>query len=145
MHIFYKFEKYCKLENHFKIMKRVIPLILIFISFNLSSCEKVYRDEIFNDQYIVIYGEWRHFETAGGVISTEPYTVKFTPIGKFSYNKGKTGIVTIKKQNENALIMDFNSLFPEVSEAYIGFHGDDTMSIADIGNVMPYRLFVRIK
>jgi hypothetical protein len=129
-------------------MKNVSFLVCVFLSFLFSSCKEVYRDEIFNDQYKVIYGEWRHLETtggwSGGIISKEDYTIKFTPIGKFSYNNGKTGIITIKKQNENALLIDFNSLFPKASEAYIAFHGDDTMSIADTGADMSYRLFARI-
>jgi hypothetical protein len=129
-------------------MKKVTVLAFISLLYILSSCIEVYRDEIFNDQYKVIYGEWRHLQTtggwSGGIISTEDYTIKFTPIGKFSYNNGKTGIITIKKQNENALLIDFNSLFPKASEAYISFHGDDTMSIADTGADMSYRLFARI-
>jgi len=130
-------------------MKKIpVCVIITLISFFVSSCEEVYRDEIFNNQYNIIYGEWRHFETtgglSGGVISKENYTIKFTPIGKFSYNNGKTGLITIREQNENRLLIDFNSLFPDVSVAIIAFHGDDTMSIADTGADMSYRLFARI-
>jgi len=74
----------------------------------------------------------------------DDYTIKFIPIGKFSYNNGKTGIITIRRQDENALLLDFNSLFPNASEEYITFHGDDTMNIADKGADMYDRLFVRI-
>jgi hypothetical protein len=127
-------------------IKRVfLAMICMFCLF--TSCKEVYRDEIFNNQYIVIYGEWKHLGISGsrsGMISSDNYTLKFTPIGKFSYNNGKTGIITIKIQNENALLLDFNSLFPKASEAYIYFHGDDTMSIADTGTDMSSRLFVRI-
>lgn len=139
--------KYTTGLNHKK-MKKYISLLLIFTACLFTSCEKVYRDEIFNNKYKIIYGEWRHFETtggwSGGIISKEDYTIKFTPVGKFSYNNGKMGIITIKEQNENRLLIDFNSLFPNLSLAVIGFHGDDTMSIADTGADMSYRLFVRL-
>lgn len=129
-------------------MKKLTLLIVIVLPLFFTSCKKVYRDEIFNGQYIIIYGEWRHIETSGGwtggIMSKEEYMVKFTPIGKFSYNNGKPGIITIKEQNENNLLIDFNSLFPKVSIAYIAFHGNDTMSISDSGADMSYRLFARI-
>lgn len=129
-------------------MKKYALLIILISVFFLTTCKKVYRDEIFNNQYNIIYGEWRHFETtggfSGGVISREDYTIKFTPIGKFSYNNGKTGIITIREQNENRLLIDFNSLFPKTAVEVIAFHGDDTISIGDIGADMSYRLFVRL-
>jgi hypothetical protein len=129
-------------------MKKLIAVIIIIISLFFTSCKKVYRDEIFIDQYTIIYGEWRHFETYSGqdsgIISKEEYTIKFTPFGKFSYNNGKTGILTIKQQNENRLLLDFNSLFPKLSVALIAFRGDDTMSIEDTGENASYRWFVRM-
>lgn len=121
----------------------ILSAITIF-----CSCKKVYRDEIFNGQYDIIYGNWAHIETTtglnGNIINQDQFTLLFTPIGKFSYNKGKTGIIYIKRQDENALILDFNSLFPGVSRAYIRFKGDDTLSIDDIGTNPLYRSFVRI-
>jgi hypothetical protein len=129
-------------------MKKYTLLIILFSAFFLTNCKKVYRDEIFNNQYNIIYGEWRHFKTTGGlnggIISRENYMIKFTPIGKFSYNDGKTGIITIREQNENRLLIDFNSLYPKASVAVIAFHGDDTMSVGDTGADMSYRLFVRL-
>jgi hypothetical protein len=80
----------------------------------------------------------------GDILNRVPFTILFTPIGKFSYNKGKTGIIYIKQQDENALILDFNSLFPDVSRAYIRFMGNDTMSIDDTGTNPSNRLFIRI-
>ena len=122
---------------------------ILFMSIIFISCKKVYRDEIFNGQYDIIYGNWQHISTASGVngtiINQDPFTILFTPIGKFSFNNGKTGIIYIKQQDENALILDFNSLFPDVSRAYIRFKGNDTISIDDTGTNPLFRQFKRVR
>jgi hypothetical protein len=125
-------------------MKKVVCLILFFFLIVITSCNKVYRDEIFNGQYDIIYGEWQHLITTSGIQDNESYTIRFIPIGKFSYNNGKTGIIRIKEQNENNLIIDFNSLFPKTTIAKIAFSGNDTMRVVNTGDDTAFRLFVRI-
>jgi len=121
---------------------------ILFMSIIFSSCKKLYRDEIFNAQYDIIYGNWEHIATISGLngntLNRDPFTILFTPIGKFSFNNGKTGIIYIKQQDENALILDFNSLFPDVSRAYIRFKGNDTISIDDLGTNALFRQFKRV-
>jgi hypothetical protein len=124
-------------------MKKPAFLFTFFLLLVISSCKEVYRDEIFNGQYDIIYGEWQHIITSAGITDNANYTIRFTPIGKFSYNNEKTGIIRIREQNENKLVLDFNSLFPKATIARILFHGSDTMSIGNTGDDTAFRLFVR--
>jgi hypothetical protein len=125
-------------------MKKHFFLVIIFLLFVNTSCKEKYRDEIFNGQYDIIYGQWQHLIITNGITDNDNYSIRFTPIGKFSYNNGKTGIIKIREQNEYRLVLDFNSLFPKVTIAKIKFQGNDTMRISDTGDDMAYRLFVRI-
>jgi hypothetical protein len=126
-------------------MKKIALLFVFSLIF--FSCEKVYKEEIFIEKYRIIYGEWQHFRTeggwTGGVISTEDYTIKFVPIGVFYNKDGKKGLLSVSQQDDKTLVVDFHSLLGNLK--YIHFSGNDTMSIADMGADMSYRLFVRAK
>jgi hypothetical protein len=119
--------------------------LLFFFSLILFSCEKSYKEEIFNPNYQLIYGEWHHIRTeggwTGGILSTDDYTIKFVPIGVFYNKDGKKGLLSISQQDDKNLLVDFHSLLGNLN--YVHFFGNDTMSIADNGADMSYRLFVR--
>lgn len=123
--------------------------LLFFFSLIFYSCEKEksYKEEIFIPKYQIIYGDWQHIRTeggwTGGVISTENYTIKFVPIGVFYNMNGKKGLLSVSKQDDKTLLLDFDSMLGFGGLKYIHFFGNDTMSIADNGADMSYRLFVR--
>jgi hypothetical protein len=116
-------------------------LILLFII--LPSCEKGYKEEVFIEKYKNIYGKWQYLVTVGetGFIKNADNTIEFIPFGQFRYNNGKTGMIKVILQNENSLLIDFNSLFPDVSYAYVSLDGEDSLGISVLNGL--YSLYVR--
>jgi hypothetical protein len=127
-------------------MKKITLLILVLFMILFLSCEKDYKQEIFIDKYTKIYGEWRfdHFDGMFIPGFVEHYNIEFIPFGKFSYKGGKPGNVKIIEQNEMSLLIDFNDLYPRTSNSYIGFIGNDTLTMYPLGADMSGRVFVRI-
>ena len=125
-------------------MKKRIFLLISLLICVLTSCEERYKEEIFIEEYQVIYGKWEYKFSVGqtGFVYVGDHTIEFIPYGKFRYNDHKSGIVKIAEQNENSLLLDFNSLFPDVSAAYIHFKGSDTMSVSNEQKILP-RFYVR--
>ena len=111
------------------------------------SCKKEteYKSEIFLDKYKVIYGNWQYKYSVGenGTVIKENHTIEFIPIGKFSYNGGAAGQISIVKQDTDNLIIDFGSLFPDVSWASIVFSATgDSMNFAVVNGLSS--LYVRV-
>ena len=125
-------------------MKKLVPFtFLIFLGVN--SCKTGYDDEIFIDKYQPIYGKWEYLGSIGtsyiGIYKeTVDHSIQFIHYGKFRYNDGKTGMIKIVSQNEYGLELDFNSLFPKVNSADIGFSKTtDTMLVSPVmGNLRFY-------
>jgi hypothetical protein len=128
-------------------MKKLAFLLITLILSAFISCkkEKEYKEEIFIDKYKIIYGTWQYKYSVGetGIIMKEDHTIEFIPIGKFRYNDGNTGIIKIIQQNDSSLLLDFGSLFPNVSWAYIGFTSSgDSMNFSVVNGL--YSLYVRL-
>ena len=119
---------------------------LILIAFISCKKETEYKSEIFLDKYRVIYGNWQYrysVDENGGTVLKENHTIEFIPIGKFSYNGGVTGQIGIVRQDTDNLIIDFGSLFPNVSWASIAFSATgDTMNFAVVNGLSS--LYVKI-
>ena len=101
------------MNKHFKpivIIKIPILLCVLFVV-GVSSCEKEHKEEIFNDKYIIIYGQWKHIETIGGwnglMGNTTEYTLNIYPIGKFSAPNIENGKITVIEQTESQLRVRF--------------------------------------
>jgi|WetSurMetagenome_2_1015567.scaffolds.fasta_scaffold442870_1 hypothetical protein len=126
-------------------MKYRVYILISLIFFLLTACEKGYENEIFDEKYQIIYGTWEYQFTIGDVSLTykekPDHTIEFIPYGKFRYNNERTGKIIIVTQNENTLLLDFNSKFPNVDYANIGFTGTDTMSLSVVNG--PLRLYIR--
>jgi hypothetical protein len=127
-------------------MKKLFIIINLFISFFSISCEKDYKEEIFNDKYKSIYGEWRYEKYVGIIVPRKEsdYTIEFIAFGKFSYNGTKAGNIKILEQTELSLLVDFNDLFPKTGDSYLSLVGLDSLIIQPIGADMPGKLFTRI-
>ena len=125
------------MNKHFKpivIIKIPILLCVLFVV-GVFSCEKEYKEEIFNDKYITIYGQWKHVETTGGwnggMRDTTEYTLNIYPIGKFSAPNIENGKITIIEQTESQLRVRFEPQLGTTGEKYINFNGNDTMYVND--------------
>ena len=116
------------------IIKIPILLCVLFV-IDVSSCEKEYKEEIFNDKYIIIYGQWKHIETIGGwngaIRNTTEYTLNIYPIGKFSAPNIENGKILIIEQTESQLRIRFEPQLETTGEKYINFNGNDTMYVND--------------
>jgi len=128
-------------------MKKLTFLLttLIIIAFISCKKEKEYKSEIFIEKYRVIYGTWQYKYSIGesGIVHKADHTIEFIPYGKFRYNNGETGSINIIQQTDDALIIDFGSLFPDVSWADIGFTSTgDTMNFAVVNGLNS--LYVRL-
>jgi hypothetical protein len=128
-------------------MKKLAFLLITLLSCTLISCKKPldYKEEVFSQKYIKIYGNWQYKFSVGesGVVHKEDHTISFIPFGKFQYNNGTTGAVGIITQNENMLLLDFGSLFPNVSWASIGLTSTgDSLNLAVVNGLSS--LYVRI-
>lgn len=129
-------------------MKKSAFLFITILICAFISCKKQkdYSEEIFIDKYKVIYGNWQYKYSVGesGIIHKADHTIEFIPIGKFQYNnEGQTGNIRIVQQDSNSLIIDFGSLFPNVSWASIGFTSTgDTMNFAVVNGLSSF--YVRL-
>ena len=125
-------------------MKKLVLLFISLIFFIFNSCKTGYDDEIFIEKYQVIYGKWEYLGSLGTAYiglykETADHTIKFIHYGKFRYNDGKTGTIKIASQDDNGLYLDFNSLFPNVSHAEIGFSKtSDTMYVSVINGLLRF-------
>lgn len=126
-------------------MKRLVILLSILIFFFLTAFEKGYKDEIFIEKYRPIYGKWQFQFSVGetGFISGD-YTIEFIKYGLFRYKDGKEGKIKIAQQDESTLLLDFDSLIPNVRYA--------TVSITNSGDSLGFTpnngissLYTRIK
>ena len=117
------------------IIKKISILSCVLFIVGIYSCEKEYKEEIFNDKYIIIYGQWKHIETIGGwnggMRNTTEYTLNIYPIGKFSAPDIENGKITIIEQTESQLRVRFEPQIGNAGEKYINFNGNDTMYVND--------------
>jgi len=124
-----------------------IPILLCVLLVGVSSCEKEYKEEIFNDQYIIICGQWKHVKTIGGwnggMGNTTEYTLNIYPIGKFSAPDIENGKITIIEQTESQLRVRFEPQIGTAGEKYINFNGNDTMYVNDSCFDCSSSLFIR--
>jgi hypothetical protein len=126
-------------------MKRLVIFSSIIISLLLTTCEKGYKDEIFIEKYRSIYGQWQ-FQFAVGETGfiTGNYTIEFIRYGLFRYKDGKEGKIKIVQQDENTLLLDFDSLIPNVRYANVWIsNSGDTLDFTPNNGIMS--LYTRIK
>jgi len=122
-------------------MKKTVILFSLILMTSLLSCEKNdYKTEIFNDNFKIIYGDWKNVSPIHRCIIQVPSdTVCFDKliikkIGKFDVytNDGLdySGKIEIKTQTEDKLIVEFNppGVFLGNSRS-IQFQGNDTLII----------------
>jgi hypothetical protein len=127
-------------------MKKFTAIILLVTTYLFVSCEKDYKNEVFNDKYKNVYGNWRFEKYVGMIVPQKEsdYIIEFIPFGKFSYNGNKAGNIKILEQTELSLMVDFNDLFPKTGNSYLWLLGQDTLVIYPVGADMSGRQFTRI-
>jgi hypothetical protein len=126
-------------------MKRLVIYLSILIFFFLTACEKGYKDEIFIEKYRSIYGQWQFQFAVGetGFIAGD-YTIEFLKYGLFRYKDGKEGKIKIVQQDESTLLLDFDSLIPNVRYANVWIsNSGDTLDVTPNNGIMS--LYTRIK
>jgi len=128
-------------------VKKHVVLFFFLIYSLLTACEKGYDDEILIDKYLSIYGKWQYQYSIGetGFIILPSYTIEFMPYGLFRYNDGKKGKFIIVQQDENTLFLDFDSLFPNIRYANIGFYSSGDSIMVTPNDMIPRSLYTRIK
>ena len=129
-------------------MKRVVVFSLLLILIFLTTCEKGYKDEIFIEKYRSIYGQWKFYLGVGQTgFFKDDYNIEFIKYGLFRYKYGKEGKIKIVQQDENQLIIDFDSLIPNARYANVDiYNSGDTLSIAPSGsNIFTISIYTRIK
>ena len=126
-------------------MKRIVIFLSILIFFFLTACEKGYKDEIFIEKYRSVYGQWKfQFAVAETGFISGDYTIEFIKYGLFRYKDGKEGKIKIVQQDENTLLIDFDSLIPNVRNANVWISDSgDTLDFTPNNGIMS--LYTRIK
>jgi len=140
---------------------KIISLsLLVFISlliFTGVSCSKdfldndYYKDEIFDAEYMDLYGEWRLIESGGGF--NDDFQADFDKlliyeIGNFKKMRNDTvlqkGIIEIREQTLYKLNIDFVPLYAiPTSSKWVKFFGTDTLRLDDTCIDCNYHIFVR--
>ena len=141
--------------------KKHIPIsYLILGSFLISmgiSCSKdfrdndYYKDEIFDKEYLGLYGEWRLIESGGGPngdFQADFDKLLIYKIGNYKKMRNDTilikGIIEIREQTQYQLNIDFVPLYAiPTSSKWVKFIGADTLKLDDTCIDCNYHIFVR--
>lgn len=132
-------------------------IILVSLLIFIGSCTKdfrdndYYKDEIFDKEYMGLYGEWSLIESGGG--SNDDFQADFDKlliykIGNFKKMRNDTllikGIIEIREQTEYKLNIDFVPLYAiPTSSKWVKFIGADTLRLDDTCIDCNYHIFVR--
>ncbi len=138
--------------------RKIFSLVILIAAISLiQSCVKdfldndYYKKEIFNKQYLDIYGEWKLIESGGGLDGN--YQADFDKlliyeIGNFKKMRNDSllqkGIIEIREQNDYALKIDFIPLYAiPTSSKWIRLIGVDTLRMDDTCTDCFYHVFAR--
>ena len=132
----------------------ILGSFLIFLG---VSCTKDFRDndyyknEIFDEEYMGIYGEWRLIESGGGIsgdFQADFDKLLIYEIGNYKKMRNDTilikGIIEIREQTPYKLNIDFVPLYAiPTSSKWVKFIGNDTLKLDDTCTDCNYHIFVR--
>ncbi len=141
--------------------KKLIPISYLilgcFLIFLGTSCTKDFRDndyyknEIFDKEYMGLYGEWRLIESGGGIngdFQADFDKLLIYKIGNFKKLRNDTilikGIIEIREQTAYKLNIDFVPLYAiPTSSKWVELIGTDTLKLDDTCINCNYHIFVR--